>query len=741
MPTARNYLLGKGELITEDFVLPHGGSEGTHPYTMKDAKFVIGPQAGAAAHEIAGLPLLACPQGEAVGVFTLHPKYLSKSHFPGTLLETIGLRPLGSKPVTVTPRKSGSDEEPHPTTTTEIFVAGDKEKFNRFAKAIRKWNDSMKVAGDFIKIESFRALTPKDRIKGEFKKGVDYLLEVVLHAGADHQAVLTGFVAYAASLGITVDLAKGMSIDELTFVPVPANESKIEELAKFTFLRVLREMPRIRQPLCGNLSKDNPPFAITYPKGRPQDLSIKAAIFDGGWMEIPGCEQFVNKLDAPGVGVEVPEFVRHGVGVTSAFLFGPIEQGKPLPVPYAKIDHWRVLDEASAKLPQHELYPVLKRIVAVLKEHDYDYVVLCVGPYTPVEDDDVHLWTVMVDKLAKSGKPLIFIAVGNTGESDAELRLNRIQPPADSVNGFSVGASNTPEAFFCQRAQYSSIGPGRSPGFNKPDALAFGGAEGRPFWAIDSSNTGMVTALQGTSFAAPNAARIALAIRAHLGAVITPLGAKTILTHHASLVCGLKPFEAGWGLLSTELEELLVCGNGIVHVLYQGLLKPKNCLRVQIPFPAEQLPGIVKIKTTICFMTDTDPQDPIHYTQSGLHIAFRPDKMHIPADRKTAKTETYFGFQEGMTEAELRKDAHKWETTMRATTEIDGKDLKDPCLDIHFVPRKNGMDTAAAKPIPYAMVITVEANDLPELYNHIWNKYQFILQELQPIIELPPIQT
>jgi hypothetical protein len=71
----------------------------------------------------------------------------------------------------------------------------------------------------------------------------------------------------------------------------------------------------------------------------------------------------------------------------------------------------------------------------------------------------------------------------------------------------------------------------------------------------------------------------------------------------------------------------------------------------------------------------------------------------VPENRKTAKTETFFGFQEGMTEYELRKDAHKWETTMRATTQITGEQLKDPCLDIHFVPRKNGMDTTSAKPI------------------------------------------
>ena len=736
MPTVRNYLLGKGEELTEVIPLPPGGGPGSNPYTMKDAKFVIGPEAKAAAEQFATLPFLACPQGQAVGVFTLHPKYLSKSQFPGTLFGELGLHPLGSKPVTVTPRKSGNDDAPHPTITTEIFVAGDKDKFARFAKAIRQWNESSKVAGDFIKIEHFRALSERDRIKGEFKKGVDYILEVVIHAGDDQHGVLTGFVNYAASIGITVDLTRGMNVDELTFLPVKASGEKVDELAKFSFIRVIREMPRIRQPLCGDLSKQHAPFTVTYPKGGPRDPSIKAGVFDGDAIMIPEWENWVTCLDAPGVGKEVHEFVRHGVGVTSAILFGPIEQGQALSVPYAKIDHWRVLDERAAQLPQEELYPVLRRIATVLKDHKYDYVVLCVGPYTPVEDDDVHLWTIVIDKFARTGVPLFVIAAGNTGEGDAILGFNRIQPPADSVNGFSVGASNTAEAFFCQKAIYSSVGPGRSPGFVKPDAIAFGGVEERPFWGTDSANPAMVTALQGTSFAAPNAARMALAIRAHLGPVVTPLAVKAILTHHADLA-GLKPFEAGWGLLSNELDELLVCPNGIVHVLYQGLLNPKTCLRAPIPFPAEEIPGDVELSATICYATDIDPQDPIHYTQSGLNVVFRPDKTTIPEKRKTPLTETFFAYQEGMTEAELRKDAHKWETTMRAKTTILGSDLKDPCLDIHFIPRKNGMDTLLAKPIPYAMVISVKAPKLAELYNQIWNKYQFVLKELKPIIDLP----
>ena len=73
------------------------------------------------------------------------------------------------------------------------------------------------------------------------------------------------------------------------------------------------------------------------------------------------------------------------------------------------------LDTDTAKDPQSELYPVLKRIKAILDKNTHDFMVLCLGPELPVEDDDVHPWTAVIDPYLAKGDRLMAIAAGNGG--------------------------------------------------------------------------------------------------------------------------------------------------------------------------------------------------------------------------------------------------------------------------------------------------------------------------------------
>jgi hypothetical protein len=141
-----------------------------------------------------------------------------------------------------------------------------------------------------------------------------------------------------------------------------------------------------------------------------------------------------------------------------------------------------VLDAAPGQDPR-ELYEVLERIQTVLSQQRYHLVNLSLGPILPIDDDDVHAWTAVIDELLATRDTLATIAVGNTGESDAAAGLNRIEVPADCVNALAIGACDSQDAGW-QRATYSSIGPGRSPGLIKPDFVAFGGSLARPFLVI-----------------------------------------------------------------------------------------------------------------------------------------------------------------------------------------------------------------------------------------------------------------
>src|SRR5690606_37492403 len=116
----------------------------------------------------------------------------------------------------------------------------------------------------------------------------------------------------------------------------------------------------------------------------------------------------------------------------------------------------------------YELYEVLNRIDDILSEKKYEFINFSIGPCLPIDDDEVHAWTAVIDQYLSTGNIVATIAVGNDGEGDPSIYANRIQVPADCVNGLAIGACDVPDNNW-KRANYSSIGPGRSPGLMKPD--------------------------------------------------------------------------------------------------------------------------------------------------------------------------------------------------------------------------------------------------------------------------------
>jgi len=745
------FLLGKGERLTSSVDVSRGGGPKQHPYSLGEAKRALLPLFERAAEQVRAIPERACPGGQAVAAITLHPAYLAKSYYPGTLLQEVHLTPIGSRARAVTPRseseqtkrgkKADDAEAPKPVTTTQLFVAGTRESIEALPTRLKQVREDSKTASDVVKVEDLRVPRAEDRMRfpESREKGQDVLLEAVLHTGRGrrmHQLVLNGFEAYLEDLALKADFDRMFETESLCFLPLRAPRGQVRAVAEFTFLRVLREMPQLRQ--FRPFFRDVPgmeAFRVTLPKGGAVDQSLRVAVFDGGLPKAHGLNPWVQSSDAPGIGASVPEFLRHGMAVTSAFLFGPLEEDGETPRPACAVDHYRVLDADSGQDPQGELYDVLRRINAVLKQTPYPFVGLSIGPDLPVEDDDPSAWTTILDLHFGTGKTLAAVAVGNNGEADRATGNHRIQPPSDCVNAMGVGAADS-RGDKWKRAPYSCMGPGRCPGFIKPDLLAFGGSRKEPFWVLDGQKAGHASAITGTSFAAPAALRLGALTRAHFGDVLTPLGIKALLVHGAQHNDHPRD-EVGWGRIPEDILNLMTCTDGEVHVLYQDVLTAKRWMRAPIPMP-EDLAGMIEIAATICYATETDPQDPINYTRSGLEVSFRPKAGKLSRkDQVHADTKPFFSMKLfGSTEHELRAEAHKWETTMHNFVRLRAASIKDPVLDIHYVAREEGHDTTSAAKIPYALVITVRAPKIKDLFERTLKRYP-VLQQLRPVIEVP----
>lgn len=340
----------------------------------------------------------------------------------------------------------------------------------------------------------------------------------------------------------------------------------------------------------------------------------------------------------------------------------------------------------------------------------------------------------MLDNLLSDGETLMTVAVGNNGERDAELFLNRIQVPADSVNALSIGAANHSGAGWA-RAAYSAKGPGRSPGRRKPDAVAFGGCGKEYFHVLRSGRRPELAATMGTSFASPFALRTGIGVRAILGADVDPLTIKALLLHavDGSAECGID--EIGWGRVASEVANVVTCGDGVARIIYQGRLRPGKYLRAPIPLPTGELEGKVKITATFCYASPVDVENAASYTKAGLGITFRPHSGKLGG--REAKPRSFFTVSTFRTEQEQRSDLGKWETVLHASDNFYGSSLQEPCFDIHYNAREGG-DTigAGADWIRYALVVTVEAKKHLDLYDRILADH-VRLKELQAQVSLP----
>jgi len=732
---ANRFIIGKGELLTYDISAPPMFPNKVHPYTLEQAQQILIPQIATAAAELAQLPREACPFDLAVVKLQLHPAYISKSYFPRAVLREAGLVSIGSRTIRLRPRYDTRKTAPSECETTELFVAGSRSALDRLPALAGQLDPDSPAGNQFRQIENFFSMTPVDRVK-QFENYDGKVFEVGLHLAPGHSstALRDVFAAFARQYGFTVNPRYEFPVGGMLFVAVEGPASGLDGLAQFTLLRVVRPMPKVRsaRPIARSSAVA---VGCTLPVADPLSSEPKVAILDGGLPDQHVLTPYVNHYERSDPdAADVPDYLEHGLGVTSAVLFGPVEPGGNAARPFAPVDHYRVLDTRSDEEDPYELYRTLGHIEEVLLTRQYQFINLSLGPDLPYEDSDVHAWTAVLDNLLSDGETLMTVAVGNNGERDAELFLDRIQVPADSVNALSIGAANHSGAGWA-RAGYSAKGPGRSPGRRKPDAVAFGGCGKEYFHVIRSGPRPELAATMGTSFASPFALRTGIGVRAILGADVDPLTIKALLLHAAdgSAECGID--EIGWGRIASEVANVITCGDGIARIIYQGRLRPGKYLRAPIPLPTGELEGKVKITATFCFASPVDVENAACYTKAGLGITFRPHAGKLGG--REAKTRSFFTATKFRTEQEQRSDLGKWETVLHATDNFFGTSLQEPCFDIHYNAREGG-DTigAGADWIRYALVVTVEAKKHLDLYDRILADH-VKLKELQAQVSLP----
>ncbi|MGF1878213.1 S8 family peptidase [Photobacterium frigidiphilum] len=725
-----NYLIGKAEVLTTLTPPPKMNPQGRELYTLNEVVQRLQPQFFEVSNNLKELDHDLCPRDYSVTKLTLHPSYIAKGHFPKKLLREIGVHSIGSKATDVKPDRWTRKGEPKTSPSTSLYITGKRSQLADFSDKLKGFTKDTPGAEDLAKVWSIEFIEPKSKIKNgdEFFEGF-FEAGLQLIPGSSSEFIKTSFLSYARKLGFEPRADLAIEISNLWFVPVEGRKESLNKLAEHSFIRVIRPVPALRsfQPLVRNLPVTS---SAKLPNEPPYAADINVAILDGGLPFNHKLNPWVNgyTLSDPSAH-DCEGGSEHGLGVTSAFLFGPLSQEKIAQRPYSYVDHHRVLDSKVTGEDPLELYRTLTHIEDILLSRQYEFINISLGPNLPIDDDEIHPWTSLIDTYLAEGDTFVTIAAGNNGENDQLTSLNRIQVPSDCVNAIAVGAaSNTGKKW--KRASYSAIGPGRAPGRVKPDLLAFGGSPSEYFHIINGSPSAELIPQCGTSFSAPYLLRQAVGIRALLGHSISPLAIKALLVNNASRR-DFDQSEVGWGKIPEDIKSLIESPDNIAKILYQGELLPGKYLRVPLPIPATGINGKVKIKATCCFSTPVDPQDTSMYTKAGVEISWAP--------KKNQKKESFFQQQKIATEAELRRDAAKWESVLHAEKNKYGTSLDEPAFEIHYMARDCGGNISGSKAptIKYAFIVTLEAPKHKEIFNDIIQTYSEVLTEIEPRITTP----
>ena len=169
MAQTKNYLLGYGERLAEKLDHPKFKPQKRDWYTFDVAKARLAPRISEAAEQLDALPDGACPNNQSVAVITLHPSYLAKSLFPTNLLRVVGLEAVGSRAKQIVPEKGPkkSSKKPQAATlaTAEIFIAGPRPQFDKWAASVSRWTEKTTGAAELIRIEQMYVVQPEERLQ------------------------------------------------------------------------------------------------------------------------------------------------------------------------------------------------------------------------------------------------------------------------------------------------------------------------------------------------------------------------------------------------------------------------------------------------------------------------------------------------------------------------------------------------------------------------------------------------
>ena len=282
MAKKTNYLIGKAEELAKITPPPKMDPQSRDLYTIDEVVGRLKPQLSKVNKEFSNLDDNLCPRRYAVAKMTLHPSFIAKGHFPKQLLRDMGVRSIGSKATEIKPDKWMRKGPPEKSPSTDLFIAGKIENFLDFEKKLLGFTKESYAAQDLMKVWSFESIPAASKLKenssskpGYFEIGIQFI------PGGTSEFIKQSFISYAHSQGFKTRDDLSLEVSNLWFIPVIGSQDKVIELARHSFVRVVRPMAPLRafRPLVRSLPGSS---KAKLPSAPPLASDVRVAILDGG---------------------------------------------------------------------------------------------------------------------------------------------------------------------------------------------------------------------------------------------------------------------------------------------------------------------------------------------------------------------------------------------------------------------------------------------------------------------------
>ena len=188
------------------------------------------------------LPPSVCPNDEAVVSFWFRQEGRHRDDLLHAMRRIAPIRVVGSRP----PRPGPSE------CAAEWFLAGSRATFRQLLEATVAWRPSQRRIALVGAVARITPPVPDERLRVQWVTSRKNPLEVVLHAGdgAEVRHIVEGFRRYLWELGLRPRGDRVLFTRRFAFLGLKADAGEALDVARFAFVRLVREMPglRLRRP-------------------------------------------------------------------------------------------------------------------------------------------------------------------------------------------------------------------------------------------------------------------------------------------------------------------------------------------------------------------------------------------------------------------------------------------------------------------------------------------------------------